>query len=377
MRSHIAIAAIVLALLPPASAAQQTGGVRAITPPRYPLPPEPATADSTHFSFFVYGDTRGRRDGQEVQYEHSLIVDDMLRTIAARRGRLDAVRFVLQTGDAVVNGRDSSQWNESFVELVNRLTDEAGLPYFIAPGNHDVTGSADLSSRQRQLGLANFLQATQRLQPTDTARLLPGYPSFAFAYGNTFVLALDSNIAGDSVQREWAGQQLEGVDRGRYRHIIAFFHHPPFSSGPHGGPTVEPATAILRAQWMPWFRRARVTLIFNGHEHLYEHWTERYRDAAGNRQRLDQFVTGGGGAPLYRYTGEPDLRAYLAASAADSVRLEHVVRPGPDPGDNPYHYMIVTVAGDEVSVEVRSVDWGQGFAPYRSSGTRLERPPIR
>jgi hypothetical protein len=222
------------------------------------------------------------------------------------------------------------------------------------------------------------MQATARLGfGSEAGRRLEGYPTFAFGYGHTFVLALDSNIAGDSVQFEWARAQLEGIDKGRYRHIVAFFHHPVFSSGPHGGTTVEAPTAILRERWMPLFRRVGVTLIFIGHEHFFEHWTERYRDAAGNRRRLDQFVTGGGGAPLYRYTGQPDLRAYLAAGAADSVRLQQVVRPGPEPGDNPYHYLVVTTAGEEVTVEVRSVDWGQGFAPYRSNSTRLTRDPVR
>lgn len=368
---------IALLLLPLAGAAQQTGGVRPILPPRNPLPSEAATADSTSFSFIVYGDTRGRRDGQDVQYEHSLVVDDMLRAVNARRNRPDAVRFVLQTGDAVVNGRDSTQWNESFVEVINRLTDGAGLPYFLAPGNHDVTGSRDLGSPQRQLGLANFMQATSRLRERGDSHWLEGYPTFAFGYGNTFVLGLDSNIADDSVQLTWLKAKLEGIDRNRYRHIVAFFHNPPLSSGPHGGTTVEPATAIVREQWLPLFRRAGVTLVFTGHEHFFEHWTELYLDGSRNRRRMDQFVTGGGGAPLYRFQGLPDTRAYLAAGAADSVRLEQVVRPGVEPGDNPYHYMIVTVAGEDVSVEVRAVDWGAPFQPYRSSGIRLERPAGR
>jgi hypothetical protein len=377
MKTRQLLPALLLALLPLAGTAQQPIEVRAIVPPRFPLPPENLTADSTHFSFIVYGDTRGRRDGAEVQYEHSLIVDDMLRAIAARQGRPDAVRFVLQTGDAVVNGRDPAQWNESFTELVNRLTGEAGLPYFVAPGNHDITGSRDLNSPQRQLGLANFMRAMERLRPAEAGRRLEGYPSIAFGYGNVFVLALDSNIAGDSVQFDWASAQLKGLDRTRYRHIVAFFHNPPLSSGPHGAVTVEAATAIIRERWLPLFRQAGVTLIFTGHEHFFEHWTERYRDAAGRWQRLDQLVTGGGGAPLYRYQGEPDLRAYLAAGEADSLRLEHVVRPGPQPGDNPYHYLIVTVAGEDVSVEVLSVDWGRGWQPYRSSRIRLERDPSR
>jgi hypothetical protein len=125
---------------------------------------------------------------------------------------------------------------------------------------------------------------------------------------------------------------------------------------------------------MPVFRKYGVTLVFTGHEHLFEHWTERYRDASGQWRRMDQVVSGGGGAPLYPYRGEPDLRAYLRAAAADSVRVTHLVRPGPDRGDNPYHYVVVHVDGPEVWLEVVGVDWGVGFQPYRSARTNLSNP---
>lgn len=51
-------------------------------------------------------------------------------------------------------------------------------------------------------------------------------------------------------------------------------------------------------------------LLLTGHEHLYEHWVERYRDSTGAARRIDQIVTGGG-TPLYSYQGEPDLRSYV------------------------------------------------------------------
>jgi len=34
----------------------------------------------------------------------------------------------------------------SFAGLINRLTTEAGVPYFLAPGNHDVTPAAALDA---------------------------------------------------------------------------------------------------------------------------------------------------------------------------------------------------------------------------------------
>jgi hypothetical protein len=356
----------------PATAAAPTDTVRAILPPLQPLPAEAASAGTTRFSFIAYGDTRGRRDGTELQYEHSLIVDAMLREIARRSGGPSPIKFILQSGDAVVNGRDPRQWNKSFTGLINRLTTEAGLPYFLAPGNHDVTSAAELDNPGRKEGLANYLRAVAQLIPPDGAtRRLAGYPTYAFGYGNTFVLAFDSNIAADSTQFTWARAQLAGLDRKRFTNIVAFFHHPTYSSGPHGGAIVERPTAEVRDLWMPLFRKHGVQLLVTGHEHLYEHWVERYRDAQGVRRRMDQLVTGGGGAPIYPYRGEPDLRAYVAASGADSARVDHVVRPGMERGDNPYHFVIVHVDGGRMSLEVLSVDWGTGFAPYRSNRATL------
>ena len=114
------------------------------------------------------------------------------------------------------------------------------------------------------------------------------------------------------------------------------------------------------------------TILFSGHDHLFEHWVERYEDSEGRARRMDHITTGGGGAPLYAYRGEPDLREYLKMYAAEKVSLEHIVRPGMDPGDNPYHYLLVQVDGDRIRVEVVGVDWGRGFQPYRSNATDLQ-----
>jgi len=350
-----------------------TQTVRAISAPRNPLPPEEASAGVTRFSFIVYGDTRGRKDGLQLQYEHSLVVDSILAMIRRLEKTPSPVRFVLQTGDAVVNGRDPKQWNVSFVDLINRITGEGGVPYFLAAGNHDVTGVPSPDDSLRKVGLKNYLEAVAQLIPPDgAARRLAGYPTYAFGYGNTFVLAFDSNIAGDETQYQWVKAQLEGLDRNRYQNIIVVLHHPEFSSGPHGGPKVEPPTAAVRARYLPLFRQHHVAITFSGHDHLFEHWVERYRDSLGNRHRMDHVVTGGGGAPPYSYTGEPDLREYLKANAGDKVSLEHLVRPGSEPGDNPYHYVLVRVDGTHLGLEVIGVDWGSGFKPYRSRSAELQ-----
>src|SRR5262249_22299656 len=111
--------------------------IETIKPPASALPDETASRDVKRFSFIVYGDTRGRRDGSAVQYEHSLLIDSMLAQIKKRATGDYPVKFVLQSGDAVVDGRDAKKWNISFVPLINRLTTEGNVPYFLVPGNHE------------------------------------------------------------------------------------------------------------------------------------------------------------------------------------------------------------------------------------------------
>ncbi len=353
-------------------AAQETESVKAIRPPVTPLPSEEESQNTTHFSFIVYGDTRGgASDGEALQHEHSLVVDSMLKAITRLRITKYPVRFVLQSGDAVQEGAVARQWNISFVPLISRLTKEGNVPYFLVPGNHDVS-DATTAEEERQGGLRNYFDAVSALIPPEgSPRRLSGYPTYAFGYGNTFVVALDADIAGDDKQFQWVKSQFEGLDRERYVNVVAFCHQAPFSSGPHGGPTVEIQTELLRTRYMPLFRAHHVRVVFSGHEHLFEHWVEHYTDTTGSH-RMDLVVSGGGGAPIYTYSGEPDLSAYLRRNTASNVRLEHLVKPGVDPASNPHHFLIVRVDNDHLEMQVCGVDWGAGYQPYRSNNVQLE-----
>jgi hypothetical protein len=347
-----------------------TNVVIPITPPRTPIPPEDATRNITKFSFIAYGDTRGAFDGTVVQYEHSLVVATMLRTIRARAATADPIKFVVQSGDAVVDGRSANQLNVSYAPVINQLT-AADIPYFLAVGNHDVRTSTSLTDSDRVKGLKNYFSANSKLIPPEgSPRRLNGYPTYAFGYGNTFVLLFDSIIANDTIQLNWIRRQLEGLDRRRYVNVVVVCHHPAFSSGPHGGSNVELQTAAMRTVYMPLFRKHHVALLLTGHEHLFEHWVERYNDGTGPH-RIDQIVSGGGGAPLYGYTGEPDLRQYIRDNASSQLKLEHLVKPEVDPGANPHHFVVVHVDGPKITLEVVGVYWGSGFQPYRSATVQI------
>jgi hypothetical protein len=356
----------------PRVGAQDTERVVPITVPAAALPNENASSGVTKYSFIAYGDTRGRRDGVALQYEHSLIVDSMLKQIKQLQNTEYPVRFILQSGDAVQHGQNAKEWNVSFTPLIDRLTTEGGVSYFLAPGNHDVSHAATMDAPERKEPLKNYLDAVSALIPPDgSPHRLARYPVFSFGYGNTFVIGFDANIAGDQKQFEWVKSQLEGVDQRRYVNVIMFCHQAPFSSGPHGGPEVEPPTLELRNKYMPLFRAHHVRAVFSGHEHLFEHWVEHYTDASG-RHRMDLIVSGGGGAPIYTYTGEPKLEEYLKANETSKVELTHLVKPSVDAGLNPYHYLLVRVDGENLDMQVISVDWGKGFEPYRSNKIALK-----
>lgn len=335
--------------------------VIAINPPATPLPAEAASAGVTKFSFIAYGDTRGPRDATQPGPNHQLVVEAMLAKIKELSGGPDPVRFVLHSGDAVLEGRNATQLNVGFVPLINRITGEGGVPFFQGAGNHDVTDAMTVGTARRDSGLKNYLQSNAKLLPASgSPRRLAGYPTYAFGFGNTFVLTFDSNIPGDSVQFAWVKAQLEGLDRRRYQNVVVFTHVPPFSSGPHQREAQAP---ILRDRYMPLFRQQHVRVLFAGHEHFYEHWIERYRDQSGVH-RLDQIVSAGGGAPHYVYTGEPDLSAYIAANARDSVSLEHTVKPLAPAAANPFHFLVVHVDGARITVDVIVAEPDKPFAPY-------------
>ena len=342
--------------------------VRPIAPPETPLPDEAASANVTKFSFIAYGDTRSGAepgvpgDGAVLHQLHNELVSGMLAKIKALASTPYPVRFVVQSGDAVLRGQNAAMWNVSFSPIIERLTQTGNVPYFFAVGNHDVT-TMPPGDPGRALGLHNTLTAMSKLIPPEgSPRRLSGYATYAFAYGNLLAIMLDSNIARDEFQLAWVTDQLEHLDRSRYEHVIAVFHHPLFSSGQHGGPTLEPESAAIRDLYVPLFRKHHVQMTIAGHDHLLDHWVERYTDR-GMTFRRDDVVTGGGGAPIYTYTSEPDLSAYCATGSGENVRVEHLVKPGRTREENPHHFLVIQVDGDRLSLEVEAIG-GMPYAPY-------------
>ena len=344
---------------------------RPIDPGGIRLPLEADSGNQTKFSFIAYGDTRGPADGVLIQAAHREVVNRILASIPEQERAGFPVRFVVQSGDAVVSGRYGNQWNVSFNPLIERLIHDGGVPYLFAVGNHDV-GGMPVHSPERDAGLKNATAAMARLWPQEgTTRRLTGYPTFAFGYGRYFFVVLDSNIAADPAQFAWVKKQLETLDRQRFRHVVAVFHHPVLTTGPHGGPLVEPQSQALRKMYMPLFRTHHVRLTITGHDHLFDRFVEHYEDISG-MHRMDHIVSGGGGAPIYSYRGEQDLQAYAATAAPLHIQVEHPVRPGVQEADNPHHFVIFEVDDDRLWLKVVATT----TAPFKPQPAKIELTDI-
>ncbi len=124
----------------------------------------------------------------------------------------------------------------------------------------------------------------------------PSKGYYSFDLGAWHVLALNSNCpavggcGSDSPEVRWIAADLKAHPS---LCTLAFFHHPRFSSGPHGNDErMAPFWTALQA--------GGVDIVLSGHDHDYERFA--LQDARG---RLDpahgirEFVVGTGGAPQY------------------------------------------------------------------------------
>jgi 3',5'-cyclic AMP phosphodiesterase CpdA len=141
-------------------------------------------------------------------------------------------------------------------------------------GNHDVVPRSSLPYLQ------NF-----ELPANGPPGLTPGR-HYSFDYAGARFVALDSNASVSVLEHRvapWLERTLAAQPTPSWRFV--FFHHPPFSDGLHSG------SPVTRSALVPAFERARVDVVFCGHDHDYQR-TEPIRG-------VTYIVSGGGGARLY------------------------------------------------------------------------------
>ncbi len=148
-----------------------------------------------------------------------------------------------------------------------------------SPGNHDyLTDRAD--------GYFDYFGAAAGPERR-------GY--YSFDLGAWHVISLNSNVDArvGSAQHTWLLADLAASSN--VLCTLAYWHHPVFSSGPHGN--VARMADVFAA-----LHGAGVDVVLGGHDHTYERFAPQ--NAAGEAdpaRGIRTFVAGTGGAPLYTF----------------------------------------------------------------------------
>lgn len=264
----------------------------------------------------VYGDVRG---GHNV---HRRIAD----AIAG-----EAPDMVLVTGDLVLRGSDEGDWQRYF-EVTGDLG--ARVPTYPVAGNHDMGRSGDQGLRMNEIF---------ELWPGPADRPSWGH-WYSFDVGDVHFVMLDSNAYDSDKQLAWLESDLATARARGVRAIFATAHDGPYSRGYHRG------NRYAAEHYVPVLTRHRVTMMFSGHDHLYQ------------RGEIDGFryiVTGGGGAPLY------SVRCGVKRRPRCKVRdgMQHVAKA--------HHYVMLSVYRTHVEVCSKRDD-GTELEPCIN--IRLQRP---
>ena len=242
--------------------------------------------------------------------------------------------FIIGTGDYPADGTQYAQWVEQFFtpgrDLLSRL------PMWPAIGNHERTRQSSQPPEEEESHFFSLFE-------------LPGNERwYRVDYPNLTLLILDSNsqMAPGHEQYEWIRAQL--ASRREHFTVVAL-HHPPITSGPHGGLDADGTPRewpMAQGQefLLPLFEAHAVDLVLNGHDHFYE---RSYKEGTY------YVVTGGGGAPLYAAGGNPNPFGQFNRSV--------------------HHYVALDITSDELTlsaIDAEGEEFDRIAIPVRSSTAR-------
>jgi len=117
---------------------------------------------------------------------------------------------------------------------------------------------------------------------------------YSYELGAWHVIVLNSSCASagcepDSPQLDWLAEDLAASDADC---TLAYWHHPRFSSGPHGGASaVAPFWDVLAS--------SGADVVLAGHDHLYERFAPQSPAGVADPDGIRQFTVGTGGRSLY------------------------------------------------------------------------------
>lgn len=225
------------------SSIAQSLSVKATAPTKAHIPEVTLPKREGSLRVLVFGDAGS---GNKVQYELGRVMEEYRQSFG--------FDLALLTGDNILGKKTPLDMKNKF-ELPYKSLLDSGVKFYASLGNHDT--------------------AIQRFYAPFN---MEGEEYYRFERDGVSFYALNSNYL-DKKQLDWLVDQLE-KDKNAWR--IAFFHHPPFSSGGTHGSNKE-----VRAILHPLFVKYGIDAAFSGHDHVYE----RVRPQDG----ITYFVAGAGG----------------------------------------------------------------------------------
>ena len=153
---------------------------------------------------------------------------------------------------------------------------------------------------------------------------------YSFEVGTWHVVSLNSNVD-IAPQVIWLQNDLEAS---RKRCTLAYWHHPLYASGPHGG-------ALALRDWWRVLYRSYAEVVLSAHDHLYERFAPQ--DHAGKLdlvRGIRQFVVGTGGAALH-VSRETQPHSEIRISAFGVLKLTL--------GVDGYEWEFISVSGQRDS----------------------------
>jgi hypothetical protein len=124
------------------------------------------------------------------------------------------------------------------------------------------------------------------------------------------------SCAAGSEQEQWLRTELEALQDDAC--VIAYWHHPRFSSGFGGANQPHPETGALFAD----LYQHGVELLLTGHSHNYERFEPVTPDGIPDPAGVTQFVVGTGGRNLHTVTGpQPTISEVLRTDAFGVLEL--------------------------------------------------------
>jgi len=255
--------------------------------------PDPTLARSRPFTFIVLGDygtgirrsTPTRRQREIAQAMQAVFDTHDVRLILTTGDNIYAGARILGLPITATNtGAEDDDWFFTFFQpyryLINRI------PVYPCIGNHDTAETEDRDDRDQLLDNMYLHERLATGESSGDTSIDPGL-FYRFRFGpDVEFICIDTSKEGFfrgkrlyEHPKHWQWLENTFASDGGRRWRLAFCHHPPFCAGPqhHNTDRME--------RLLPLFSRGGLRVMFNGHEHNFQH---------AHYDGIDYFITGAG-----------------------------------------------------------------------------------